>query len=372
MIGAIKPVRKHAKAFSLIEMVGVLAIISLIVAAAAPTFIQRVDHDFRTSEKLVTQKLAEGLRENCIRNRHVPAAANWAAAIASNLEMNVSQVLTNSRKHTRRFLCDPAFSINGGALPYVQGASGSPSTPVNARGIILSTAAVPLPSLTGISGADFTNIWLTADGTKPSALSAWDGQIEDLIIERIDLAAIFHKVLLVNVDPFPDALPNRGYYALNTYGATWCPPESQQTAYLIQDTVISFYRANGTSVDIAEILKNDMSFVYRGSKWARRMGGSDESVGDFGELVSEFMEGPPPSEPKFAATQQSVINEVYSFLWSYSVWATGDPSTVYRADGTPITPALAPFASATPNFPAYLKATESWEHMADFTSNLIH
>ena len=370
MIVATKP--NKATAFSLIEMVGVLAIISLLVAAAAPTFIKRIDHDFRTSEKLVTKKLAEGLRENCIRNRRVPAVNNWAAAIASNLELNVSQVLTNSRKHTRRFLAEPAFSINGSALPYVQGTIGSSSAPVNARGIILSTAAVPLPSLTGISGTDFTNIWVTADGTKPAALSTWEGRAEDLIVERIELASIFHKVVLVNVDPLPDDLPNRGYYALNTGAATWRPPESLQTAYIIQDTVISFYRADGTSVDISEILKNEMSFVYRRSKWARRLGGSDESIGDFGELVSEFMEGPPPSEPKFAATQQAVINEVYSFLWTYSVWAVGNTNTVYTASGTPLTPAVAPFASSTPNFPAYLRAKEAWEHMRDFTVNLIH
>jgi prepilin-type N-terminal cleavage/methylation domain-containing protein len=369
IIAATKPNR--AKAFSLIEMVGVLAIISLLAAAAAPTFIKRIDHDFRTSEKLVTRKLAEGLRENCIRNGRVPAVPDWPAAIASNLDLNVSQVLANSRKHTRRFLADPAFSINGSALPYVQGTSGSLSAPVNARGIILSTAAVPLPSLTGISGTDFTNIWVTADGTKPAALSSWGGRAEDLIIERIDLAPIFHKVVLVNVDPLPDDLPNRGYYALSTNAATWHPPESFLTLYVIQDTVLSFYRANGTSVDISEILKNDMSFVYRRSKWGRRLGGSDESIGDFGELVSEFMEGPPPAAPKFAATQQAVINEVYSFLWAYAVWANGDANTVYTASGTAITPAVMPFGSA-PNFPNFLRADEARTHMVDFTNSLIH
>lgn len=371
MIARTKP-ELRLRAYSLIELVGVLTIISLLVAAAAPMFIKRMDHDFRTSEKESVKKLAEGLRQNCIRNHHVPALTNWPAAIASNLEMNVSQVLTNARKHTRRFICDPTFSINGNALPYVQGANGSATAPVNARGIILSTAAVPLPSLAGISAADFTNIWVTPDGTIPTALAAWGGRAEDLIVERVELAPIFHRVVLENVDPFPDAFPNRGYYAVNTNAATYRSPESRATTYFMRDTVLSFYRSNGTSVDTSEILKHDMSFVYRRSKWGRRLGGSDDSVDPFGELVSEFMEGPPPTDPKFAATQQAVINEVYSFLWTYSVWANGDPSTVTNAYGATITPAVPQFAADTANYPAYERALEAKTHMVDFTNNLIH
>jgi hypothetical protein len=188
----------------------------------------------------------------------------------------------------------------------------------------------------------------------------------------VEFAPLFHKVVLGNVDPLPDAVPNRGYFAVQNYAANWVQPESRVTAYYIEGTVLSFYRSNGTAVDTSEILRHEMSFVYRRSKWGRRLGGSDESVGDFGELVSEFLEGPPPTEPKFAATQQAVINEVYSFLWTFSVWAVGDPSTVYTASGTPITPAVPPFAGTTPNFPAFARAVEAQVHTADFTNNLIH
>jgi type II secretory pathway pseudopilin PulG len=370
-----RPFHQHntrsEEGFSVIELVGVLTIISLIAVAAAPAFIKRIDHDFRTTERQTLQKLASGLKESCVRKLQIPTGPNWAATIASNLDLNISQVSTNSRKHLRLFVQDPGFTVNGASLPYAQG-GGATVAPVNARGMILSTAAVPLPDLSSISGADFTNIWTTANGTKPTALTSWTGTGEDLVIERVEFAPIFHKVVLINVDPLPDAVPNRGYYAVGTNAATWLVPESRLTRHLIQGTVLNFYRSSGTIVDTAEILRNEMSFVYRRSKWGRRLGGSDESVGDFGELVGEFMQGPPPAVPKFAATQQSVINEVYSFLWTYSVWAIGDSSTVYTASGAAITPAVPPFAGTTANFPAFSRAEEARVHMSDFTDNLIH
>ena len=82
-----RPTRRDRQGgFSVIELVGVLAIISLIAAAAAPAFIKRVDHDFRTAEQQKLKKLGEGLRASCIRNQQILASGNWAATIASNLD----------------------------------------------------------------------------------------------------------------------------------------------------------------------------------------------------------------------------------------------------------------------------------------------
>lgn len=361
--------------FSVIELVGVLTIIAIIAGAAAPAFIKRTDHDAWTTERAAVKKLAEGLVAACVKHHHIPTAANWPAAIASNLNVSASQAAVNGRQFTRVFVSDPALDIGGAGLPYVQGTVGPATAPVNARGLILSTIAVPLPSLAGISSADFNDIWTTAEGTKPTALSGWTGKAEDLIVERVEFRPLFHKLVLVNVDPLPDAVPNRGHFSINMNATAYISPDATPVSvarYYMEGTVVSFFHANGTGFDSAEILKGDRSFVYRKARWGRRLGGSDDVIGNFGELITEFMEGPPPAEPKFAATQQAVINELYSFLWAYAVWAIGDPSTVYTASGATKTPAVPQFAADTPNFPAFLRATEAQVHMSDFTDNLIH
>ena len=367
--------KRRTEAFSLIELIGVLTIIVLLATAAAPTFIKRIDHETINAERENLKRFSEALLRACLRDRIIRTAADWPQRIAGTLDSNPSQVSTNGRRFARVFLAHPGLSLNGSPLPYTQ-TSGLVSPPVNARGLILSTIAVPLPDLSGLTVSEFTNIWHTADGIKPTALSAWGGRGADLVVERIEFGPLFYNVLLVNVDPLPDVIPNRGYFSFNSYPATWVVPQGLVDTYLMEGTVLNFFRANGTSLDLSEILRTDTSFTYKKNRWGRRLGGSDDVIGEFGNLISEFLDPPAPADPKFAATQQSVVNEFYSFLWEFTAWANGDPSTNYTYAGTPITPAVPKFAGGggpgAPNYPTYSRVAEAQVNLATFTDNIIH
>ena len=365
--------RRSRAAFSLIEMIGVLSIIAILAAAAAPAFIKRIDHESKTVEQRKLRQYSETLIRAAVQDRRIRALSEWPQRIASSLDQHLSQVSTNSRRFPRVFLAHPDLSIAGAGLPYVQGASGSATLPVSARGLILSTIATALPDLSSISAADFDNIWNTPDGTMPTALSSWTGRAEDLIVERVEFSPLFHKVLLVNVDPSPYV----GRYSIDIPANAWVNTlpsvnhESSFAAYFMSGTVLTFYRNNNLR-DSSEILASDMSFTYKNDRWARRLGSSDDVMGNFGQLIGDFLSPPAPADPKFAATQQAVVNEMFSFLWEYAAWARGDPSTNYTYSGTNIWPAVPQFHGDTPNYPSYSRVYEAQVNLESFTDNLIH
>jgi prepilin-type N-terminal cleavage/methylation domain-containing protein len=354
-----------ARGFSLIEFIGVLTILALIAAAAGPTLIKRVDYAAKTAEKDVLTSLTNALVTGCLANNVIPAAANMPATIAQALNSNSSQVLTNARGFARLFISDPNLSISGAGLPYTQGAAGASTLPSNARAVVISTIAKALPAIAP-NAAQFAEIWNAPADTIPGVLSSWGGRGEDLQIERVNFLPMFCKVLLKNVDSGTNAVPNRAHYQLQDYGIVYVQPGQQFSAYYLDGTLLTLYRSGGTTTDgdTREIVHSDISFLYQNHKWSRRLSGSDDVVGGFGELASDFLKPPAPIDPKFAATQQAVLNLLYSFLWNYDNWAYGDTNAV---------PIVLPYetGSGVANYPSYSLLKESQVNLINFTGNLI-
>jgi prepilin-type N-terminal cleavage/methylation domain-containing protein len=365
---------RSKEAFSLIELIGVMAILAILAAAAGPTLIKRVDYAAKTKEKEVLMSLTNALVKGCLANTAIPAAASMPATIAQVLNCNAAQVTVNARGFSRLIIVDPAISI-GGAPTNLQTSAGISSRPSNARVVILSTIAKSLPTITP-DATEFAEIWNTAADSIPSVLSSWGGRGEDLLIERVNFAPLFHKLLLKNVDPNPpNDKPNQGWYSLQDDGGVYVVPQDQFSAYYMDGTLLTLYRSNGTSSDTREILHSDISFLYQKHKWTRRLEGSDEVVGTFGELASDFVKPPAPVDPEFGATQQAVLNLLYSFLTSYGNWAYGDTSTVTNKAGLVISPSVPPYAGGGSgsggNYPGWAVLNEAQVNLNNFTFNLI-
>jgi prepilin-type N-terminal cleavage/methylation domain-containing protein len=384
---------RQERAFSLIEMIGVMAIIALIAAAAGPALIKRVDYAAKTTEKATLASMTNAMVRTCLYSNQIPDVANIAGAIQKSLNCNLSLITNTPRGFTRLFITDPAVVINGvtNNLPYTQSSTVLSSQPANARAVIISTIAKALPSISP-NAAQFAEIWNAPADTIPSVLSSWGGRGEDLQIERVDFGTLFHKVVLKNVEPVPAvgpaAIPTLGFYSFETYGILNVRPGSQASAYYLDGTLLTLYRSshynsspptNPTDIndaDTREIIHTDISFIYQNHKWTRRLEGSDDVAGSFGTLVNNFLKQPAPPDPKFAATQQSVMNLMYQYLWAYTTWANGDPSSVTNAYGTVITPAVPKYAGGGSgngvNYPTYSQANEAQANLATFTDNLIH
>lgn len=365
-----------AEGFSLIELIGVLAILAVLAAAAGPTLIKRMDFEAKTAEKKTLASFTNALVTGILSSNQIPDAPNMPASIARVLNCNASQVTANARGFTRLFIADPAVSISGAGLPYTQGTAGASALPSNARAVIISTIAKALPTIAPDT-AEFAEIWNAAEDTIPSVLSSWGGRGEDLIIERVNFSPLFFKLLLKNVDPTPNDRPNQGYYSLQDYGIVYVQPQDQFSAYYLDGTLLTLYRWPGTAADrdTREILHSDISFLYQKHKWARKLEGSDEVVGTFGELASEFVKPPAPADPEFGSTQQAVLNLLFSFLTSYGNWAYGDTSTVTNKAGTVISPSVPPYAGGGSgsggNYPGWAVLSEASVNLNNFTVNLI-
>src|ERR1051325_2291135 len=118
---------------TLIEIIGVLAVISILAAVAFPAIVRQVDRANATKESAQLTAMADALSRSVVRTKTLPAVNGMTTAIAAEASLAQSQVTTTACGTGRVFLIDPALTL-GMALPYMQsGNNGLPVPPSNAR-----------------------------------------------------------------------------------------------------------------------------------------------------------------------------------------------------------------------------------------------
>jgi len=174
-------------AFTLIEMIGTLTVMSILALFLVPVLIRQMDRLASDRERTSLRSIADAVRQSVVRNRYIPTWTNLASTVASELGVNLVQVNLNERKQPRFFLLDPNLSIGGAGVPYLQSSTGSANPPVNVRFLVLSSIGQALTGMSsGVpSAADFNAIWDWNDAsTTPPAASGLSGftRGDDLIV----------------------------------------------------------------------------------------------------------------------------------------------------------------------------------------------
>src|SRR6266567_1972443 len=187
------------RAFSLVELIAVLAAIAILAAALAPALIRHMDRIVGERESAALKSFGDALQQSIRRNRYIPSHTDWATTVATELGVDVANVTINPRNQPRFFLIDPNWQIGStvAGQSYQQTNSGSSILPVNPRVLMLSSIGTSLPG--GITNgfatpANFTNIWNGADGTVPTnapAFAGWTGNGEDVKVQRVNLSSLF-------------------------------------------------------------------------------------------------------------------------------------------------------------------------------------
>src|SRR5437773_2612186 len=95
-----------AGAFTLIERIGVLAVIAILAAVLVPSVIKRMDQAARTKETADLSAIADSYTQYILRNKTIPSDTNWTPAVASQMSLPVSAIATNARRYARAFLID--------------------------------------------------------------------------------------------------------------------------------------------------------------------------------------------------------------------------------------------------------------------------
>jgi type II secretory pathway pseudopilin PulG len=332
-------------AFTLIEMVGVLVVMTILAAVVAENVIGQIKQANRDAEADNLQTFADGLRRSILHTRSVPGTNNWDDALVTELALPLNRITLSSAGNARVLVLDPAFRVGTNSAsvpPYTQTRDGS-TNPVSPRAILLASVSQPLPALT-IDAASFSNLWYNAPAdTAPSGWpAAWAKTGKDLKIVRMDWSGLFHRVVLANAD----ALRNAPYSIDSTNTRTFVPAGGQREAWFLHGTPINLHyypivtATNSEAVLGREYVVEDMGYVFENGCW-RRYATAGVNVGTspdarFGQWVDTFLLATANPARVASASQQSVIDAMRNYLLYMATYAqNGSPSDSATPPQTP-------------------------------------
>lgn len=315
-----------AAAFTLIEMIGVLAVIAIVAALTVTAALRHLDRVASEQELARLQALGDALQKSILRNRYIPTYTNWATVIATQTGLAPGAVTSNIRNRPRVFLVDSGGWLSNN-LPYVQTHLGTTNLPANARVMFVSSLGKNLPITTGMpSAADFAALWNAPPDTVPAGgdWAGWTGEPDDVKIHRVNLSPLFVKLVLTSY-----LSATNGQYAVDSSLTNAVPFFAGFGGYFLKGSVLKLYRgAPGSALDSTQILNEDSSFVYEGGAWKSSLQGRVTlGVGDVGGVVAAFLSATPNtnSQSPFTNHQQIlVVESMTEYISNYNVWAAGN------------------------------------------------
>ena len=324
------PGKARHHGFSLIEMIGVLAVLAISAAMLMPVLVQQTDSAVAGQEASSLQSFVTALQNNIERNRAIPTVTNWISVVATETGMTSNSVALTARKQPRLLLVD-TNGFGTLTLPYSQTSNGATNVLTNStppRFIIISSLGKALPTLVGTNGfpssTNFNALWNAASGTLPSNSGSpwlgWQGNPKDLTIQRLDLAYLFAHLVLNNTDP------TNAPFSIDGFPVTNLRPTNQLNAYFLINTVLNLDLGN-TNLEAAQVLLRDSSWVFSGGIWRNTSAPASISVVDTVEtggvdsIVKTFCTN--SYNPWSRTTPMTVYNDFTNYMGVYQQYAAG-------------------------------------------------
>jgi type II secretory pathway pseudopilin PulG len=337
-------------AFSLIELIGVLAVLAILAVVLVSVVVRCMDRAALRSETASLSSLSDALVQHVLRSNNIPDQTTWSRAVGTELALAEANITNTARGYARAFLIDESGWL-GTALasgPWSQTPGGTTTAPAGARIMIVSTIAKALPISSGTPKAsDFNDIWSAPAGSKPnnSTWNSWAGRGDDLVIQRMNLSPLFHRVVLVN-----GYIGGQGYFSINGGQPAPVPLGGSGTnTYYLDGTVLGLHNTNQT-LTVKEIIRSDMSRVFEYGLWRDQldMGLTNGPPLGLASIASAFYTNSPPGGwggnlNTWGGTPQTVLGLMTAYMNGYTTWASMVPCFSYSGSGTP----------NAANFPAY-------------------
>lgn len=269
----------HRAAFSLIEMIGVLAIIAIAAAILTPNLARRISRANGEKEDQTLAVLGDGLMRYARTYQGIPGQNSWVTNIAltTGLALNeVARVNPGDSASTRVYLIHPSFvpTNSSGADPLWSQAWGGAASVANAKILIVSShkssLTLPVSSGRASSVAAFDAIWNWSfdPSTKapPSGWAgSWTGNGEYLHVQRINLAPLFQRVTFSN-SHYPSVYPSAQF---GNASSTNLSSAAAIDAFYLQGTYLRLYKDAGAggTLDLSHSIEAAMNFLYESNRW---------------------------------------------------------------------------------------------------------
>jgi type II secretory pathway pseudopilin PulG len=314
--------RQRLWGFSMVEMIGVLAVIAVLAAVLFPVAIRQLDRMAFDQETARLKALGDTLQSGILRFRYIPSYTNWAPTLASQAGLDLGDVTINLRNHARVFVIDGGGWLSTNT-PYAQTYAGTPNAPINARVMLLSSTSDDLPVSSGmLSATDFANLWNTPPRTVP--WNGWNGRAEDVIIQRVNLSPLFVNLVLSTFN----ANSNGQYRVDAETGPLYQAPKNYGVgAYYLQGTALRLYSgAPASETNATLILNQNSSFVFEAGVWKNSILGAETfGQGDISGIVAAFLAATPntnAANPTNNLQQVAVVQSMINYMSNYNAWAS--------------------------------------------------
>ena len=257
---------KRKAGFTLMEMIGVMAIMSILAAVLAPNIIDAIHRGYAEAEEQNLLQIANSLQRSVLQNKQIPSSttASWVTAVASESAFNTQQVEFNPRDFRRRLIFDPRFFSNSdtvfGGFTQNQGLA---SPPVSARAMLISDLTRNVPAIAN-NASTFNSIW--DQSGSPSIVEG-----ADVKIQRINMNGWFHRIIFNNQRTASPA------YQLETGTLTSIPAASGGSdgsliRYVLTDTRVGVHQSPfpGGVLSMTSLVQGDQSLRYQtdGLNWS--------------------------------------------------------------------------------------------------------
>jgi len=271
------------RGFTLIEIIGVLAIMSILTAVIAPSAIQMITSSKGTAEDSALTAISDALRLYVQTNKIIPDKNTWAADLAKLMNTKPDKVSQNGNNGVRIYLYRNDFFATGVPLPYDQStavatapAGTEPTKWNNPRIMVISNMSgggTLNQASASLSPTIFDSIW-NQTGQPPELA---EGNL--LKIARINLKDLFHPITLQNYDTATNAPYHVDNVSVDVNGNPLSIPKavnsttpSVRTMYLIDTTLVGLYAAspNPDTLDTTYTMQGSLTaptYSYNTDVW---------------------------------------------------------------------------------------------------------
>ncbi len=243
--------------FSLLEMIGVMAVMAIMAGALAPSVFQMMEAGYETAEAESMESIGDNFERYVLRSKTIPAESDWVEEVADFAGMVPTRLSHNDKNYARKIYYSPKFFTNKKKTfaGFAQD-TGLDVEPYSPRILIVS-------SLEGEVTANLNNqnrfdaVW---DQTSKAKIK----ESKSVLIQRVNLAPHFVRTVLSN------SSTNQVGYSVEGGGegsvsAGTGASDGQRTVYLIADSLLKLrgHPYPGQPVLRQQVVKADASFRYQ-------------------------------------------------------------------------------------------------------------